>query len=619
MKNFILAILILCGVTALVPVLHAQSPQTTIRQPNNTEKQQFRLAQRFMRNRDYGNAIRVLENLYRQIPGYQPYYRELFTAYLQLSLLQKATDLIERQSRGNDENMEYRIDRANILFRSGEKDQAQVLWQKVLKDHGDNVRAYTMTAAAMLDNRLFDETINVYRAAYKQHPDKHFLLRDIAGFYRRQLNFTAAIRAYIEYIRKDPANYQFAIRQVMSFQLEEPQIDSLAIIIDREMKQKGDQRSKVVLLAAKFYQNHRRFSEALNVLLQIDDRESDGRYLYDFARSLQTDEEYAVALGAYEHIIKEFSGSKYLLQSYLGAASCNLELAKADNDQEYARKSLAMINVVRKKHPNHPQIGDLTLLEGDIHRQFFFDLDLAAEIYLSVTERFSRQLKLRESAYLKAGETQLMRGDLEKARVILANVKTEPFMPQALMLLARADFYDGKYENAGQALDQILKMEGLSGPLTNDVLNMQSRLALQAESPEALRFYAEADWLKMQRKLPQALSSLRKVLEANPPAHFRIEVLLEAAQLAGDSGQIDEALAFCEQILKDQSMMLYADQALFSMAEIVENHLKDFGRAYRLYDQVLRDYSGSPLSNAARDRLKAIRQSHPEVVDETAM
>ncbi|MCB0295239.1 MAG: tetratricopeptide repeat protein, partial [Calditrichaeota bacterium] len=105
--------------------------------------------------------------------------------------------------------------------------------------------------------------------------------------------------------------------------------------------------------------------------------------------------------------------------------------------------------------------------------EFFFDIDKAIEIYLQVAQKYNRDSAIRERAYRSAGESYIMRGDLDNAARILQKVTAPEEKPQAAYDLARIAFFRGEYAEARNHLNTIITVEGLSGSTVNDVLALQ--------------------------------------------------------------------------------------------------------------------------------------------------
>ena len=471
----------------LFTVADAQKLNPHQSQKRNWERRQLRMAQNYQRRNEHEKAIRILEGLYKAVPGNLQYYQELLESYLHLSLIDRAENLIRRQQETDPGNPRYRIDYGQVLLKSGDTRKALQLWEEILQRHPDDVALYILVAKALSTNRMYDEAIKIYKQAYQQHPDKPFLLRELADFYRSRLQYKEALRYYVEFLRKKPENFQPIVRIVLSFRLEDEREIETLIDLMREELERSEDVIPIRILAAKVFQKFRRYEEALSIYQQLETAKSRGRYLMDFARAIQSDSLYALALRAYMDVIDRFPQSPFLWQAYQGAARCNLRLAQQQNDQSYARQAIDIIQQVRERFPNRVQIAELRILEGDIYREFFFDLDRAISAYTEVAERYKKITDIRDRALLNAGESYIMRGDLNKAWQVLQEVHSKDRKPGALYLLAKIEFYRGNYESAGNLLNQIIELQGLSGNVANDAIDLLGLLAHEEVAAQALQ------------------------------------------------------------------------------------------------------------------------------------
>ena len=583
-------------------------------QISNLEQRQFRQAQSYQRRNQHEDAIRILEPLYRRNVGNVAYYKALLESYLQISLTGRAKELVEQQKNAQPGNPTYDVDYGNVLFQENQKEQALEVWNGLLKTYSGDVGIYTLVANEMARNRLDEEAADVYLKAYKQNPDKVYLLKTIGDFYRNLLNYEAALKYYFEYIRKEPESYRNVIRQILAFRLEDDaQIESVLKTL-REETRKSPDLPEIQIITGKFFQKYARYEEALAVYEQLENGKSQGQYLLEFAREVQADSVYRLALRAYGGIIERFPQSNYLLPAYLGAAECNMAIAGQEEDQSYARQAVDMIHKVQAAFPNHGQVAQLSLLEGDIQREFFFDIDKAIEIYLQVAQKYNRDSAIRERAYRSAGESYIMRGDLDNAAKILQKVTAPEEKPQAAYDLARIAFFRGEYAEARNHLNTIITVEGLSGSTVNDVLALQGILMNEETAPEALALFAEAQWLIYQQKKSEAVSKLHSALEKNPPPTFRIRILFDAAHLLTELEKYPDALSYCNRVLEDTQLAFYADEAIFIMAGIYDDKLNDHARAFQLYERILAEFDHSQFTIPSRERLKAIRQQYPDLM-----
>ena len=188
----------------IIGPLFAQQQQTQEARRKALERQQLRLAQNYQRRNEHQSALRLLVPLYQKNSGSLQIYQELLESYMQLGMHDQAMDLITTQKETAASNPRYDVDYGAILYKSDRKEEAMDVWRQVLKEKGGSVGVFTMVANKMLVNRLYDEAIEMFKEAYKLHPKKHFLLREIANFYHRRLDYENAIDYYLRFVKEDP-------------------------------------------------------------------------------------------------------------------------------------------------------------------------------------------------------------------------------------------------------------------------------------------------------------------------------------------------------------------------------------------------------------------------------
>ncbi|NOX37864.1 MAG: tetratricopeptide repeat protein [Calditrichaeota bacterium] len=575
--------------------------------------QQYRLAQTYQQLGDHEMAARILENLHRQQPQNLLFYEALLESYLFLSRLDKAEKLIEQQRALHPGNVRFDIDRGLVLYKKGQQEAALQLWQSILQKRKNDVTVYTMIANAMWQNRLYDEALDVYKAAYRQFPGRTYLLQNIANLYRMRMQYRQALIYYLEYLKREPDRYRGIIRQILTFRLTDEQADSLIQFLKNEARLDTDS-PQIKLLIAKFYQKYQHYEDALKMYLEIQGNKDTYGYLLDFARAAQNDSAFAEALKAYEAFIARFPHSPDILRAYQGAAYCHLALARMNNDVHHARQALNIIQTVRDRHSNQNQIARLRMLEADIYKTFFFDIDRALQIYRELFQAFPKRPDIAETARIRAAECYLIRGELDAARQVLKPIRTRQRKPEALYLMARIAFYQQKYDQVKQFLNEIIRQEGISGNMINDALQLLLWIDYQETAPRALQLYSQADLLLFQQKKSEALKKIEDALNQEMPADFRARLLLQAADLADDLAQYDQAIQLLNTFFQDKTLSVYADEALYRLGTIFLRRLNNPTEAFLIYDRLLSEFPNSPYANAARDRLREIREKHPDLV-----
>ena len=69
----------------------------------------------------------------------------------------------------------------------------------------------------------------------------------------------------------------------------------------------------------------------------------------------------------------------------------------------------------------------------------------------------------------------------------------------------------------------------------------------------------------------------------------------------------NEAIIYIQEVAENYSYDILADDALFQLAKLTEEHLKDKEKALMLYEQILLEHNGSIYTSEARKRFRMLR------------
>ena len=82
---------------------------------------------------------------------------------------------------------------------------------------------------------------------------------------------------------------------------------------------------------------------------------------------------------------------------------------------------------------------------------------------------------------------------------------------------------------------------------------------------------------------------------AEYPGHsLEDEILIVLGDLALEEGNIEDAIGFYEEVVDLHFDDITGDDALYNLAKIYDEQLKDFEKAEELYSRLLFEFSGSP-------------------------
>ncbi len=576
-------------------------------------QRQYQTVQTLLQMGRFQTAISLLKQLRAKDPTNVMYYQSLLEAYLATNQLDNALALIEEQRRLSPQNPRYDIDYGTILYKSGEQEKALALWQEILQKRGNDPYIYTLVANAMWENRRFDEAIEVYKQAYQRFPERTYLLQNIANLYRLRMEYFKALEYYLKFIQKEPDRYKGVARQILSFQLEEEQVGQLVDVLEKAARQ-YKHLPQIRLLIAQMYQKYGQYARAYAIYKELAKSKNGERYLLDFADAARADSVYALALEAYEQVIRNYPKSPRLIWAYRGAAEALYQMAVKENNDEAARRALALIDEAHQRFKNRVDMGDLLLFKAQVYRDFYFDLDKAIETARYITANIRGNNLTTQRAWLLMAESYLMKGDTQNATRMLQQITSGDLHGQALLLQARIRFWQHDWEGTRKKINEIIRTAGVQGNITNDALSLLTLLNYRNSAPDALAQYADADFLEYQKKYSRALKKLEGLLVPQTPPDFRAQIALHAAQLAIRLGEPEQALQDYNAILKDEELRLYADEAMYRMARLLAFTLNKPQDAFQLLDKLLAEFPHSAFQDEARDLMQQLRTQNPDLM-----
>ncbi|MCB0567063.1 MAG: tetratricopeptide repeat protein, partial [Phaeodactylibacter sp.] len=172
----------------------------------------------------------------------------------------------------------------------------------------------------------------------------------------------------------------------------------------------------------------------------------------------------------------------------------------------------------------------------------------------------------------------------------------------------KLSYYTGDFQWA-QAQFDILKAS-TSKFIANDALDLSvfimDNLGLDTTA-EALQLYADAELLVFQNRFDDAFNKLDSLQERFPEHSLNDDLYYLEAQIYKKKRDYEKAASLLQKIIDNHKEEIRADNALFELAGLYENQLKDLEKAKALYETLFIDYSGSTFAVEARKRYRILR------------
>jgi len=173
---------------------------------------------------------------------------------------------------------------------------------------------------------------------------------------------------------------------------------------------------------------------------------------------------------------------------------------------------------------------------------------------------------------------------------------------------AKLSYYAADFQWA-QAQFDILKAS-TSKLIANDALDLSifimDNLGLDTIATP-ITMYSQADLLVFQNRFPEAFSKLDSLDQMFPGHTLQDDMLYLKAQIYTKKRDYENAMKMYQKIIDEHIEEIRADNALFELANLYENQVKDIEKAKELYERIFIDFSGSTFAVDARKRFRKLR------------
>jgi tetratricopeptide (TPR) repeat protein len=577
----------------------------------------LQLAKQYAANGEQQKALEIYQKLYKQ--DNDTYYPDYEKSLLELKKFDDAISITKKMIRKHPDDNQYIIMLGTAYTQQGATEKANALYDELLKNLPADQNQVSILAMEFYQNANIDYAIKIFQQGRKILKSDVLFSYELINLYRYKNDKVALTDEYLNFL---PTNTSFISQaeNTLSGLYDGPaDYDILKIALLKRLQKDPQQNLYAELLTWQYLQQ-KQFDQALNQALALSRRQNDdGTNIMELCRTLIANEAYDVAIRGYEYIISKGKDG----QLYIPA---KIELINAKNMQ-----------VTSGKYVN----ADLLSLEKDY-------IDLLAEFGKNANTAFAMQ-KLANLQLFKLHKPVDAQKLLEETITIpginpnlLANCKldlgdvlllnNQPWDATLLYSQVEKDYpntsvgQDAKYRNAKLAyytgdftwakgqLD-VLKA-ATSQLIANDALNLSLLISdniIADTAGAALKIYARADLLIFAEQPEKALLTLDSIDKKFPGNSLTGDILMAKARLLIQQKDYANAVPLLKKIVDENSSSLWADDAVFMLGDIYENHLQDKVQAKTYYQKIITDYAGSLWINEARKRFRVLRGDKNEV------
>ncbi len=584
------------------------------------------LAQHYYGKGEFDKALIYYEKLYDKDPS--KFYFSRYLECLEATGDEKTAEKVLKKEVGRHRgDAEYAVMLASFYEERGDAGRANDIYSELIDDMQPSshsvIGLYNVFKAQGKSDLAYRTLVEGRKMLKKSYP----LNFQFAEYYGSVGDTKKMMEEYLDMIDYHPS-YMSSIQRVLSTRIDFSEKSSeeyeflRTALIERTQKNPDDMNYAEMLTW--LFVQRKDFAAALTHIKAMDKRSgAEGRQVYEFGNICVENKDFSTARRAFQYVVGLGEESLFFMRAQ--NALLNVSFQEITTRRNFTQQELnevianyeSVLEHYGKRHRTLSLVMELAHIKA-----FYANQGAEALALLNEALEFQGLTDMqRAEVKMELADIHVLHGDVWEASLLYMQVdkefKYEPIGHEAKFKNARIFYYDGEFDFAQSQLD-VLK-QSTSKLIANDALKLSLLITDNYgldSNYTAMSQFAHADLLIEQHRYEEAFALYDSITDAFPAHSLGDEILLRKAYAMQLRGEWNKAIEQLEKLLKFYNDDILADDALFQLGDIYENHLMDKEKAAEYYRTILFEYKGSLYSTEARKRFRAIRNMPPEEGDE---
>jgi len=575
------------------------------------QENELQLAKQFSANGEQQKALDIYQKLYKQ--DNETYYPVYISSLLGLKKFDEAANITKKMIRKYPADRQYIIQLGTVYTQQGEIEKADALYEDLIKNLPADQSAISLLAAEFYQNGNVDYSIKIFLQGRKLlHSDALFSY-ELINLYRYKRDKAALTEEYLNFLPSNPTFINQAENTLSTLYEGSADYDILKQALLKKI-QKDPQQTLYTELLTWQYLQQKEFDQALNQALALSRRQNDdGSAIYELCGTFVANQAYETAIRGYEYLVNKGKEQQLYIPAkieLINTRNLRITSGKYTNDDllSLEKDYAGLLKEFGKNSSTAFAMQKLANLQAfKLHKLHDAQTLLEEAINIAGIKPF-----LLANCKLDLGDVLLLNNQPWDATLLYSQVEDDypntSVGQDARYRNAKLAYYTGDFNWAKRQLD-VLKA-ATSQLIANDALNLSLLISdnISADtSGAALKMYARADLLIFAEEPAKALKTLDSIDTKYPGNSLTDDILMAKARLLIQQKEYAAAVPLLKEIANDHSFDLWADDAVFMLGDIYENHLSDKEQAKVYYQKIISDYAGSLWINEARKRFRILR------------
>lgn len=579
------------------------------------------LANQYFNSGDYEKSAEIYQQLFAAEPNDYHYHR-LIHCLVQLKQFSNAEKVVKKRLGQRPDDPSIYADWGWIVENNGKHKQAEKHYHTAIEKTGFNKSTADKVAETFENIGHTELAILTYQKAGERLNNPYAYTIEMAQLYEKNGNYEKMTDLYFGYLDKYPfASGQIQILLQQMVQGDNADFDrSLKNAIARRIADNPQNQTYHDMMIW-FSLQKKDFDFALSQAKAIDKRFADdhGTQVFRVSQIAASNQAFKTAIEGYDYLLKKGSHCDYYFDSYVGLLTAKYEQASSLQtagskqtdqlvaDYETALQKLGNSSLTIDLQRNYAQL--LATHKGNTAK--------SSEILYDILDMPSANARQKAETKLQLGDLLLFDGKVWEASLLYMQVEKD-FKNDLMGSLAKyknalLSYYNADFQWARTQLEVL--RSSTSKPIANDAMQLSLLISDNMDDDSTytmLTFFAKGDMLLYQKKYADACRYYDSVQIRNLQHPLLDEIIMRKAQMALQQGHFQQADSLLLTLVQQYPDDILADDALFMLATLNEEHFGKPDIALQYYEKILLDYPASLFVAESRKKYNSLKNKQLE-------
>ena len=571
----------------------------------------LRLAGQYTMNGEMQKAADIYQKLYKQNnEGYYPLY---FNTLLNLKKFDEAESITKKMLKQHPQVYQYTIALGRIYRETGNQEKADAIYDNLLKNMPAEQMAINDIASQFYQAENMDYAIKTFVQGRKVLHNDQLFTNELISLYRFKHDKANVVNEYLNLLQVTP-EYAMQAKSVLASMFEGAADYNMLKLALLKLIQQYPQQTVFADLLTWQYLQQKQFNMAMNQALALNRRQNDGgNAIMELSQTLVANQAYDEAIRGYEYVVAKGKDNDLYTNARIALLNAkNLKVTSGKYEQadllDLEKDYLSLLTEFGRNPGTAFAMQRLARLQAfKLHK--FADAQKMLEETVAIP---GLRRSLLDECKLDLGDVYLLNNKSWDASLTYMQVQADeqgsPLGQEANYRNAKLAYYTGDFTYAKGQLD-VLKA-ATSQLIANDALNLSLLISDHTvfdSTGNALKMYARADLAIFKEDPDKAMITLDSIDKVYPKNDLIYDILMAKARILIQKKDYQLAIAPLKKIAEEGKNDLWADDAVFMLGDIYENHLDDKASAQTWYQKMISDYPSSLWINEARKRFRILR------------